>query len=173
VLILGRFTDERKAVLDALREELRTRNYLPILFDFEKSGSRDTDETITLLARMARLVIADIPDAKAVLHEPRAIVPDLPSCRCSQLVGFRQISADGPCIASCGATATTDGQQLKGRGRRKCQQSVRRPRLPAGVFHTAHTGGCIMARERRSGLVRASQSFAYGCLDRGAALANR
>jgi hypothetical protein len=35
VLILGRFTDERKKVLDALREELRKHNYLPILFDFE------------------------------------------------------------------------------------------------------------------------------------------
>ena len=79
VLILGRFTDERKAVLDALREELRKRNYLPILFDFEKPRSRDTDETITLLARMARFVIADISDAKAVLQELRAIVPDLPS----------------------------------------------------------------------------------------------
>jgi uncharacterized protein YjbI with pentapeptide repeats len=63
VLILGRFTDERKAVLDALREELRKRDYLPILFDFEKPRSRDTDETITLLARMARFVIADISDA--------------------------------------------------------------------------------------------------------------
>jgi hypothetical protein len=31
VLILGRFTDERKAVLDALREELRERDYLPCL----------------------------------------------------------------------------------------------------------------------------------------------
>jgi uncharacterized protein YjbI with pentapeptide repeats len=79
VLILGRFTDERKAVLDALREELRKRDYLPILFDFEKPRSRDTDETITLLARMARFVIADISDAKAVLQELRAIVPDLPS----------------------------------------------------------------------------------------------
>ena len=79
VLILGRFTDERKAVLDALREELRERNYLPILFDFEKPRSRDTDETITLLARMARFIIADISDAKAVLQELRAIVPDLPS----------------------------------------------------------------------------------------------
>ena len=79
VLILGRFTDERKAVLDALREELRKRDYLPILFDFDKPRSRDTDETITLLARMARFIVADISDAKAVLQELRAIVPDLPS----------------------------------------------------------------------------------------------
>ena len=79
VLILGRFTDERKAVLDALREELRKRNYLPILFDFDKPTSQTTDETITLLARMARFIIADISDAKAVLQELRAIVPDLPS----------------------------------------------------------------------------------------------
>ena len=79
VLILGRFTDERKAVLDALREELRKHNYLPILFDFEKPRSRDTDETITLLARMARFIVADITDARSVLQELRAIVPDLPS----------------------------------------------------------------------------------------------
>jgi uncharacterized protein YjbI with pentapeptide repeats len=79
VLILGRFTVERKAVLDALREELRKRDYLPILFDFEKPRSRDTDETITLLARMARFIVADISDAKSVLQELRAIVPDLPS----------------------------------------------------------------------------------------------
>jgi uncharacterized protein YjbI with pentapeptide repeats len=79
VLILGRFTDKRKAVLNALREELRKRDYLPILFDFEKSSSRNTDETITLIARMARFVVADISDAKSVLQELRAIVPDLPS----------------------------------------------------------------------------------------------
>jgi hypothetical protein len=79
VLILGRFTDERKEVLDALRDELRKRDYLPILFDFDKPTSRTTDETITLLARMARFVIADISDAKSVLQELRAIVPALPS----------------------------------------------------------------------------------------------
>jgi hypothetical protein len=79
VLILGRFTDERKAVLDALREELRKRSYLPILFDFDKPISQTTDETITLLARMSRFVIADISDAKSVLQELRAIVPELPS----------------------------------------------------------------------------------------------
>jgi hypothetical protein len=32
VLILGRFAADRRAVLDALREELRKRDYLPILF---------------------------------------------------------------------------------------------------------------------------------------------
>src|SRR5207245_196134 len=36
VLILGRFTNERKKVLEAIREELRKRNYTPVLFDFEK-----------------------------------------------------------------------------------------------------------------------------------------
>jgi hypothetical protein len=57
VLILGRFTDERKAVLDALREELRKHNYLPILFDFDVPATRDITETVSLLARMARFII--------------------------------------------------------------------------------------------------------------------
>ena len=46
---LGRFTPERKTVLDALRDELRQRNYLPIVFDFEKPASRDLTETISTL----------------------------------------------------------------------------------------------------------------------------
>jgi hypothetical protein len=36
VLILGRFTPERKAVLDAIREALRQHGYLPIMFDFDR-----------------------------------------------------------------------------------------------------------------------------------------
>jgi hypothetical protein len=69
VLILGRFTPERKQVLDALRDELRKRNYLPIVFDFEKSAGRDITETVSLLARMARFVVADITDARSIPQE--------------------------------------------------------------------------------------------------------
>jgi hypothetical protein len=79
VLILGRFTDERKKVLDALREELRKRNYLPILFDSSVPATRDITETISLLARMARFVVADITDARSIPQELAVIVPDLPS----------------------------------------------------------------------------------------------
>ena len=39
-LILGRFPPGRKAVLDAIRHELRKCNYSPILFDFEKPPAR-------------------------------------------------------------------------------------------------------------------------------------
>ena len=77
VLILGRFTDERKAVLDALREELRKRNYLPILFDFSVPATRDITETVSLLARMARFIIADLTDPSSIPKELEAIVPHL------------------------------------------------------------------------------------------------
>jgi uncharacterized protein YjbI with pentapeptide repeats len=77
VLILGRFTDERKAVLDALREELRKRDYLPILFDFAVPATRDITETVSLLARIARFIIADLTDPSSIPKELEAIVPNL------------------------------------------------------------------------------------------------
>ena len=75
VLILGRFTAERKVVLDAIRDELRKRDYLPVLFDFEKPASKDLTETISTLANMARFIIADLSDPSSVPHELATVVP--------------------------------------------------------------------------------------------------
>ena len=79
VLILGRFSKKRKVVLDALREELRKLDYLPIVFDFQRSANQATIETIKTLASMARFVSADLTDARCLLQELQAIVPGLPS----------------------------------------------------------------------------------------------
>jgi hypothetical protein len=79
VLILGRFTAERTALLDAIGEEIRRQHLLPIMFDFTPSAGQTTLETISILAHMARFVIADLTDAKSVLQELQAIVPNNPS----------------------------------------------------------------------------------------------
>jgi Pentapeptide repeats (8 copies) len=79
VLILGRFTPERKAVLDAIREEIRKQHLLPIVFDFTPSARQTTLETVSTLAHMSRFVIADLTDAKSILQELQAIVPHNPS----------------------------------------------------------------------------------------------
>jgi uncharacterized protein YjbI with pentapeptide repeats len=75
VLILGRFTPERKAVLDTLREELRKQDYLPVLFDFEKPRDRDFTETIITLAHLARFMIADLTEPNSIPHEVATIIP--------------------------------------------------------------------------------------------------
>jgi uncharacterized protein YjbI with pentapeptide repeats len=79
VLILGRFTKDRKEILDALRIELRKHDLLPVLFDFDVPSSRDTEETVSALARLARFIIADITDPKSIPQELATIVPALPS----------------------------------------------------------------------------------------------
>ena len=67
VLILGRFTADRKAVLDAIRHELHQTRW-----------ARPHGE-ISTLAHMARFIIADITEAKSIPQELQAIVPNFPS----------------------------------------------------------------------------------------------
>jgi len=79
VLVLGRFTPQRKLVLNALRDALRSRGYIPILLDFEKPESRDLTETISILAHLSRFIVADLTEAKSIPQELASIVPYLPS----------------------------------------------------------------------------------------------
>jgi hypothetical protein len=69
VLILGRFTPKRKAVLDTLRDELRKRDRTPIVFDFDQPKSKNVTDTVKLLAQLARYIIVDLSDPNSAPYE--------------------------------------------------------------------------------------------------------
>jgi uncharacterized protein YjbI with pentapeptide repeats len=88
VLLLGRFTEGRIDVLNRLREELRQRGYLPIVFNFDKPETKDFTETVRLLAGLSKFVIADITNPKSAPLELQATVPEI-------MVPFRPIIEEG------------------------------------------------------------------------------
>jgi uncharacterized protein YjbI with pentapeptide repeats len=88
VLLLGRFTEGRVVILERLREELRKRGYLPIVFNFDKPETKDFTETVRLLAGLSKFVIADITNPKSAPLELQATVPEV-------MVPFRPIIEDG------------------------------------------------------------------------------
>jgi hypothetical protein len=69
VLILGRFTPEREKSIITIRSALEQSGYVPITVDFDKPASVDFIEMVSVLASMARFVIADLTDAGVVLPE--------------------------------------------------------------------------------------------------------
>ena len=77
VLLLGRFTEGRIALLERLRAELRERGYLPIVFNFDKPETKDFTETVRLLAGLSRFVIADVSNPKSAPLELQATVPEI------------------------------------------------------------------------------------------------
>lgn len=91
VLILGRFTPERKIILDELKNELQRRDYLPVIFDFEGPTNRDVGETIISLASLSKFVIADISSPKSIPQELESIVPKFPSLPIQPLIDDNQI----------------------------------------------------------------------------------
>jgi uncharacterized protein YjbI with pentapeptide repeats len=88
VLLLGRFTEGRISVLVRLRDELRKRGYLPIVFNFDKPETKDFTETIRLLAGLSKFVIADVTNPKSAPLELQATVPEI-------MVPFLPIIAEG------------------------------------------------------------------------------
>ena len=79
ILILGRFGEDRKPVLEAIRNELRRVGTIPVLFDFSGPANRDITETVSTLAHLSRAIIADLTDARSVPQELMAVIPNLPS----------------------------------------------------------------------------------------------
>ena len=59
----------------------------PVLFDFDKPTTRNTIETVTTIARLARFILADITDPRSVPHELATLVPSLPSVPVQPLIG--------------------------------------------------------------------------------------
>ena len=76
VLLLGRFTEGRLAILEGLRDELRRLGYLPMVFNFDKPETKGFTETVRLLAGLSRFVIADITNPRSTPLELQATVPE-------------------------------------------------------------------------------------------------
>ncbi len=79
VLVIGRFPEERKTVLSAIKEVLRRADYSPLVLDFHLPGSGDKNEIVKTLARMSRFVIADLTGDQRIAETLDAVVHFLPS----------------------------------------------------------------------------------------------
>lgn len=80
VLIIGRFSEERLAILHAIRDKLQDQYELvPMMFESDPLSTKSLLETVSTLANLSRFVIADLTNAKSVLQELMVIVRELPS----------------------------------------------------------------------------------------------
>jgi hypothetical protein len=59
-----------------VRGALRERGYVLVLFDFTGPASKDIAETVTVLARMARFIVADLTDSGSIPYERAKIFPN-------------------------------------------------------------------------------------------------
>lgn len=91
VLILGRFTEDRKVVLDEIKDKLQEKGYLPVLFDFDGPQNRDVTETVITLASLAKFVVADISSPKSIPQELMSIVPNFPSLPIQPIIEKTQV----------------------------------------------------------------------------------
>jgi hypothetical protein len=102
VLILGCFTEDRKRLLDAIRDELCKRDYLPILFDFEKPSSAGKRPPPDFEAQKTCRIMAcnqtTVPAHQTVASDlsircPSCAPPSSVCCRPNTRVGARETAA--------------------------------------------------------------------------------
>ncbi|GAK56068.1 pentapeptide repeat protein [Candidatus Vecturithrix granuli] len=74
VILLGRFGQERKPVLDELRDALRQHDYMPVLLDFHRPENQDFTHLVTTITRFARFIIVDFTQPKTILKPAAYIV---------------------------------------------------------------------------------------------------
>lgn len=77
VLILGRFTPRRLAVLKALAAALGERGKIAVIFDFPAPRQREISDTVRFIAGMSQFIVVDLTDASSVPLELQATVPEL------------------------------------------------------------------------------------------------
>jgi hypothetical protein len=93
VLILGKFRDGGQQRLDTIREWLRARGYMPMIFDFVRPEGLSLTETVVTMAGLAKFVIADLSGSSVaaelqpilsqikkplvVFGQPYALLPDI------------------------------------------------------------------------------------------------
>jgi hypothetical protein len=63
-------------VLERLRQKLRDRGFVPMVFNFDKPETKDFTETVRLLANLSHFVIVDITNPRSAPLELQATVPD-------------------------------------------------------------------------------------------------
>lgn len=79
VLLVGNFSGERKAIAQAIKEELRQRRIIPMTFSVEDVVPPRLGELLAQLLRWVRFVFVDGTEAPLLLHELQQLLPDLPA----------------------------------------------------------------------------------------------
>lgn len=78
VLLLGRFDDDGNEVLEAVKHRLRDLGYVAVVLNVDGPRTRDPRQTVEILARMSRFVIADLTNASSVLFEIGLLMAPMP-----------------------------------------------------------------------------------------------
>ena len=97
VLILGRFSGKRKAMLNSLCDDLRQRHYLPLVLDFgPHQVGVDLKALIAKLTRLSRFVVVDVTGAASVWRMLVKAIPEMPWVVWQPMIQVIQASAVEP-----------------------------------------------------------------------------